>query len=319
MLQLAGGIQGVALLTQGGAACLRLAHALQQQRARPCDAQAACRHMYTRAGQAHETPSIIPDGGPAGVTAGRSSEVNSVRPVGDPRLRRLVDDVFTLYETRDPGAQRSIVRRHYAPNATYQNNIMRVQGAEAIMRRFSLLPKTTQSVRIVYEPPVELGATSSSPDALGNLGFKGDLEVEIKNSQTYVFQHPGMLRFLVVGGRSDVELPVLTRLALDKGSLAILHHQDVWLNKAAVWGPLRKGWGAVATTMAGSPPLDDPGRQPQRPRRGEEGEQSEEGEEESRERVGEQGRRGGRREGGKGGEDSGLRRAPPGVEPVPAA
>jgi hypothetical protein len=29
----------------------------------------------------------------------------------------------------------------------------------------------------VYEPPVELGATSSSPDALGNLGFKGDLEV----------------------------------------------------------------------------------------------------------------------------------------------
>jgi hypothetical protein len=96
MLQLAGGIQGVALLTQGGAACLRLAHALQQQRARPCDAQAACRHMYTRAGQAHETPSIIPDGGPAGVTAGRSSEVNSVRPVGDPRLRRLVDDVFTV-------------------------------------------------------------------------------------------------------------------------------------------------------------------------------------------------------------------------------
>jgi hypothetical protein len=38
-------------------------------------------------------------------------------------------------------------------------------------------------VRVLYEPPVELGATTSSPDALESLGFKGDLEVEIKNTQ----------------------------------------------------------------------------------------------------------------------------------------
>ena len=38
-------------------------------------------------------------------------------------------------------------------------------------------------VCITYEPPVVLAAASSSPDALGNLGFKGDLEVEVKNSQ----------------------------------------------------------------------------------------------------------------------------------------
>jgi hypothetical protein len=70
--------------------------------------------------------------------------------------------------------------------------------------------------------------------------------------------------------------------------------------------------------------VDDPGRQPRRPRRAEDGEQSDGGEEEGTERVGEQqgGGPGGRGKGTAGGrpesEDSGLRRAPPGVEPVPA-
>ena len=51
-----------------------------------------------------------------------------------------------LYEARDLGEQRRIIRRHYADQAVYQNNIMRIQGAEGIARRFSLLPRTTKSV-----------------------------------------------------------------------------------------------------------------------------------------------------------------------------
>jgi hypothetical protein len=49
---------------------------------------------------------------------------------------------------------------------------------------FTPQPHAPSEVRVLYEPPVVLGATTSSPDALESLGFKGDLEVEVKNSQT---------------------------------------------------------------------------------------------------------------------------------------
>jgi hypothetical protein len=196
------------------------------------------------------------------------------------------------------------------------------------------------------------------------------------------------LRLLACSRRT--QLPVLTRLALDRSSLLVLHHQDQWLNQvgfaagrfdgaqveavetiqtvqavqtvhgqnkcprgwgqtgwstrwppfvrfhanmppsppaapqASIWGPLRRGWGAVTTAAAAAVgaggPVDDPGRQPQRPRRGQEGEQSEPEEDESQERVGEGARRRGGSGGGGGGEgeDSGPQRVPPGVEPVPA-
>lgn len=43
--------------------------------------------------------------------------------------------------------------------------------------------------------------------------------------------------------RAHPQLPVLTRLALDKSSMRVLHHQDVWLNKVLAglgcWGVSR--------------------------------------------------------------------------------
>ncbi|GBF92741.1 hypothetical protein Rsub_05110 [Raphidocelis subcapitata] len=254
---------------------------------------------------------ITPDREGAGTTGGRSSEVASVKLLTDERLLRAVDDIFALYEARDLSRQRRLIRRLYARDGVYQNNIMRIQGHDALMRRFGLLPRTTKMVRVLYEPPVVLGATTSSPGALGRLSETGDLEVEIKNSQHYEFDHPGLLR-LIVTPRTDVELPVLTRLAFDRATLALRHHQDVWLDKASIWGPLRRGWGAVTTAAAAASgvPADNPGRQPRRPHKGEEGEQSEAEEDASRERVGEQGGR------GREGEDSGLPRGPPEVVPA---
>lgn len=104
---------------------------------------------------------------------------------------------------------------------------------------------------------------------------------------------------------------MLTRLAFDRETLAVLHHQDIWLDKASIWGPLRRGWGAVTSAAAAASgiPTDDPGAQPRRPHKGEEGEQSEGEEEALRERVGERGRRGE-------GEDAGLPRGPPEVVPA---
>ncbi|KAI8476716.1 MAG: hypothetical protein J3K34DRAFT_400215 [Monoraphidium minutum] len=199
-------------LLQGGAACLRLAqlwplHSTHAQHARRQHAAAGAgatvgsplppwqhahqqpqqqRAMHTRPdGRAEESPPIVADRGPASATGGRSSETLSAAAVGDPRLRRLIDDVFLLYEARDPDEQRAIIARRYARDAVYQNNIMRVQGADAILRRFSLLPRTTREVRVTYELPVVLGATTTSPGALGDFkpASKADLEVEIKNSQ----------------------------------------------------------------------------------------------------------------------------------------
>ena len=139
-----------------------------------------------------------------------------------------------------------------------------------------------------------------------------------------------MLRLLVTT-RTDVELPVLTRLSLERGSYRVCAHDDVWLDKATLRGPLKRTWGAAASVLGaltgggggggggergrGPPRGDDPGARPRRRHRGEEGEQSEPEDDPSRERPG------GGGSGGVGGEkeDSGLKRTPPGVEPVPAA
>lgn len=44
---------------------------------------------------------------------------------------------------------------------------------------------------------------------------------------------------------TDVELPVLTRLTLDKDKHCVLHHRDIWLHKRELWTPLRMLWGAI--------------------------------------------------------------------------
>lgn len=43
----------------------------------------------------------------------------------------------------------------------YENSVTLLQGRDSIIRRFALLPVTTSSVKVQYEAPMVLGATTS--------------------------------------------------------------------------------------------------------------------------------------------------------------
>jgi hypothetical protein len=43
---------------------------------------------------------------------------------------------------------------------------------------------------------------------------------------------------------------VLTRLTVDRSTLKVLYHKDLWRHKAEMWEPLRKVWGALDTGAA---------------------------------------------------------------------
>jgi hypothetical protein len=128
--------------------------------------------------QASDNPPLTPDReSTAAAAGGRSSEVNAVRTADDPAIKDLVHKVFSVYECKHIEHQRTILKQCYDPAATYENNISMVQGLEDLVKRFSLLPITCKEVKVVYQPPVMLGATTSAPSVLDHLGDKGDLQV----------------------------------------------------------------------------------------------------------------------------------------------
>lgn len=43
----------------------------------------------------------------------------------------------------------------------YENNVTVLQGRDSLVRRFALLPMTTGHVKVEYEAPTVLGATTS--------------------------------------------------------------------------------------------------------------------------------------------------------------
>lgn len=67
-----------------------------------------------------------------------------------------------------------------------------LQGVDAIIRRFSLLPILCKEVQVVYQNPVVLTATTSGPDHLGNLQERGELQVEVQSEQMWVTQPCGL-------------------------------------------------------------------------------------------------------------------------------
>lgn len=58
--------------------------------------------------------------------------------------------------------QRRLIGELYDDAAIYENNITLLQGRDEIMKRFALLPVSTSSVKLEYEKPVVLGATTSA-------------------------------------------------------------------------------------------------------------------------------------------------------------
>lgn len=95
---------------------------------------------------------------------------SAAQPAADHTLRAgashhgplVLLQVLAVYEARSLEDQRRVLTELYDPNAIYENNITQLRGRDEIIRRFALLPVTTHSVRLEYEKPVVLGATTSA-------------------------------------------------------------------------------------------------------------------------------------------------------------
>jgi hypothetical protein len=70
--------------------------------------------------------------------------------------------VLSIYEVRSLEDQRRLFNELYDPTAIYENNITLLRGRDEIIKRFALLPLSTHSVKLSYEKPVVLGATTSA-------------------------------------------------------------------------------------------------------------------------------------------------------------
>lgn len=187
--------------------------------------------------------------------AGRSSQTIAVQPAGD-EIKALVHRVFEAYECRSIERQREIVAELYDEGAVYENNVTLLQGRDAMLRRFALLPMTTSKVKVEYEAPMVLGATTTGPEALDNLSDKGDMQVEVNNNQAYSFDRGhSMWRFILLP-QGDLALPVLTRLTLSRDGRKVLYHRDIWTHSSEWSRPLQRCWGviekAAASTAAGT-------------------------------------------------------------------
>jgi hypothetical protein len=70
--------------------------------------------------------------------------------------------VLAIYEARSLEEQRRLLTELYDPNAIFENNVSKLLGRDEIIRRFALIPVTTHSVKLEYDKPVVLGATTSA-------------------------------------------------------------------------------------------------------------------------------------------------------------
>lgn len=206
--------------------------------------------------QAPESPPITPDtstAAPGGqhTSDGRSSQTTSTQVAGE-GMKSLVHKVFQMYEARSLEQQRQIIRDLYDEAAIYENNVALLHNRDAIQQRFALLPLATKSVGVEYENPVVLGATTSGPEVLDNLATKGELQVEVKNKQRYVFDRAHSMWRMILLPHGDLELPVLTRLTLNRDGSKILYHRDIWVHNSTWWAPLQRCWGVVEKAAAGA-------------------------------------------------------------------
>ncbi|KAF8072446.1 hypothetical protein HT031_000105 [Scenedesmus sp. PABB004] len=169
-------------------------------------------------------PPILPAGGAGSQTSSRALAGEGVRGL--------------VYEARGLEEQRGLIATLYDEHATFENNVSLVSGRAEIAKRFALLPIAATRVAVAYKAPVVLGATASGPEALDNLATKGDLQVEVLNTQSYTFDRAHSLwRALVLPSR-ELELLVLTRLTLTRDG-----------SKARARA--LRGWAAAARAPAG--------------------------------------------------------------------
>jgi hypothetical protein len=70
--------------------------------------------------------------------------------------------LLSVYEVRSLEEQRRLLAELYDNDAIYENNVTLLRGRDEIIKRFALLPVSTTSVKMEYEKPVVLGATTSA-------------------------------------------------------------------------------------------------------------------------------------------------------------
>ena len=70
--------------------------------------------------------------------------------------------VLSVYESRSLEEQRCLFHELYDEDAIYENNVTLLRGRDEIIKRFALLPVSTTSVKLAYDKPVVLGATTSA-------------------------------------------------------------------------------------------------------------------------------------------------------------
>jgi hypothetical protein len=155
-----------------------------------------------------------------------------------------------MYEARSLEQQRQLIRELYDEEAIYENNVALLRNRNAIQQRFALLPLSTSNVRVEYQNPVMLGATTSGPEVLDNLATKGELQVEVQNQQHYVFDRAHSMWRMILLPQGDLDLPVLTRLTLNRDASKILYHRDIWVHNSKWWAPLQRCWGVVEKAAA---------------------------------------------------------------------
>lgn len=70
--------------------------------------------------------------------------------------------LLSVYEVRSLEEQRRLLAELYNKDAIYENNVTLLRGRDEVIKHFALLPVSTTSVKMEYEKPVVLGATTSA-------------------------------------------------------------------------------------------------------------------------------------------------------------
>lgn len=155
-----------------------------------------------------------PEGGGGGPAAATPPVDEDGVAVGTPaHLRAFTDAVLAASDSGDPSLQALLLDRHYLPDATFENNFLRLSGLAAIKSHFRAL------ARALPGPEVERGSVAMDASA------GDDVTLVARSRRTYALPGPGWP--LVRGAcPTQVVLDVATEVVLADGK--VKHHRDKW-------------------------------------------------------------------------------------------
>ncbi|KAJ3165589.1 hypothetical protein HDU88_004076 [Geranomyces variabilis] len=146
----------------------------------------------------------------------------------------LIQDILSIYHTRDPATQANVINTHYAASATYEDPLIKVKGVRNLCAQFHslipLFPKIEAKAGHASNPaacphilspssPSAVASKSSSP-----LTSTNTRTLVIPNTQVY---HGPAKSWIP----EETFLEVISTITIsDSGK--IIAHRDVWVNKS---------------------------------------------------------------------------------------